>query len=88
MGRRYRKKEELTEQGSFFGIRIHFLASEGGSLHKYTNQSQSLRILQPEKRTRLQRRVMYTLLEILIGQHHINIDKRVRYAAEQFEALR
>jgi hypothetical protein len=38
-------------QGSFFGVRIHFLASEGGSLHKYTNQSQSLRILQPEKRT-------------------------------------
>jgi hypothetical protein len=40
-----------VDQGSFFGIRIHFLASEGGSLHKYTNQSQSLRILQPEKRT-------------------------------------
>jgi hypothetical protein len=40
-------------QGSFFGVRIRFLASEGGSLHKYTNQSQSLRILQPEKRTLL-----------------------------------
>jgi hypothetical protein len=40
-------------QGSFFGVRIHFLASEGGFLHKYTNQSQSLRILQPEKRTLL-----------------------------------
>jgi hypothetical protein len=40
-----------SRQGSFFGVRIRFLASEGGSLHKYTNQSQSLRILQPEKRT-------------------------------------
>jgi hypothetical protein len=38
-------------QGSFFGVRIRFLASEGDSLHKYTNQSQSLRILQLEKRT-------------------------------------
>jgi hypothetical protein len=38
-------------QGSFFGVRIRFLASEGASLHKYTNQSQSLCILQPEKRT-------------------------------------
>jgi hypothetical protein len=26
-------------QGPFFGVRIRFLASEGGSLHKYTNQS-------------------------------------------------
>jgi hypothetical protein len=39
------------DQGSFFGVRICFLASEGGSLHKYTNQSQFLHILQPEKRT-------------------------------------
>jgi hypothetical protein len=38
-------------QGSFFGVRIRFLASEDGSLHKYTNQSQSLCILQLEKRT-------------------------------------
>jgi hypothetical protein len=52
---------EGFNQGSFFGVRIRFLASEGGSLHKYTNQSQSLHkytnqsqslhILQPEKRT-------------------------------------
>jgi hypothetical protein len=39
------------KQGSFFGVKIRFLASEGGSIHKYTNQSQSLRILQPIKRT-------------------------------------
>jgi hypothetical protein len=26
-------------QGSFFGVRVPFLASESGSLHKYTNQS-------------------------------------------------
>jgi hypothetical protein len=26
-------------QGSFFGVRVPFLASERGSLHKYTNHS-------------------------------------------------
>jgi hypothetical protein len=44
----------IRDQGSFFGVRIRLLASEGGSFHKYTNQSQSLRILQPEKRTLLE----------------------------------
>jgi hypothetical protein len=49
--KKYLSTTHIPYQGSFFGVRIRFLASEGGSLHKYTNQSQSLRILQPEKRT-------------------------------------
>jgi hypothetical protein len=35
----YFPNQRNGNQGSFFGVRVSFLASESGSLHKYTNQS-------------------------------------------------